>query len=43
MATARTVDEYMSACPAEVQPVLWELRRTIHDAVPGAGELRAEA
>jgi uncharacterized protein YdhG (YjbR/CyaY superfamily) len=38
VATARTVDEYISACPAEVQPVLQELRRTIHDAVPGAGE-----
>jgi len=42
VATARTVDEYISACPAEVQPVLQELlteiRRVIHEAVPGAGE-----
>jgi len=35
---ARTVDEYLSALPAEVQVVLQELRRTIHDAVPGTGE-----
>jgi uncharacterized protein YdhG (YjbR/CyaY superfamily) len=35
---ARTVDEYISAFPAEVQLVLEELRRTIHEAVPGAGE-----
>ncbi len=33
-----TVEEYQAACPAEVQQVLVEVRRSIAAAVPGAGE-----
>ncbi|GAA2809252.1 iron chaperone [Kribbella solani] len=33
-----TVDEYIQSFPAEVGEVLEKVRRTIHAAVPGAGE-----
>jgi uncharacterized protein YdhG (YjbR/CyaY superfamily) len=33
-----TIDEYISTCPADVQPVLQQVRRTIRNAVPTAGE-----
>lgn len=33
-----TVDEYIASFPAEVREVLDEVRRTIHAAVPEAGE-----
>ena len=33
-----TVDEYIATFPPEVREVLEEVRRTIHAAVPGAGE-----
>ncbi|GAA1557786.1 iron chaperone [Streptomyces globosus] len=38
MAAAKTVDDYLAALPEEVRPVLHEVRRTLHAAVPGAGE-----
>ncbi|HWD77238.1 MAG TPA: DUF1801 domain-containing protein [Kribbella sp.] len=33
-----TVDEYIASFPPEVRAILEEVRRTIHAAVPGAGE-----
>ena len=33
-----TVDEYIARFPPDVRAVLEEVRRTIHAAVPGAGE-----
>jgi uncharacterized protein YdhG (YjbR/CyaY superfamily) len=33
-----TVDEYIGSFPQDVQFALEEVRRTIHSAVPGAGE-----
>lgn len=33
-----TIDEYISACPEDVQPLLEQVRRTIRVAVPDAGE-----
>ncbi|TDO55049.1 uncharacterized protein YdhG (YjbR/CyaY superfamily) [Kribbella sp. VKM Ac-2571] len=36
--TFQSVDEYIASFPAEVREVLDEVRRTIHAAVPGAGE-----
>ncbi|MEV7607523.1 DUF1801 domain-containing protein [Paenarthrobacter sp. NPDC089322] len=33
------VDAYIAAQPAGVQEILHEIRRTIHEAVPGAGEM----
>ncbi|MFF0271658.1 iron chaperone [Kribbella sp. NPDC004536] len=33
-----TVDEYIATFPPEVREVLENVRRTIHAAVPGAGE-----
>ncbi|MEO6122064.1 MAG: DUF1801 domain-containing protein [Ilumatobacteraceae bacterium] len=33
-----TVDDYISGFPLDVQKVLSEIRRTMHAAVPGAGE-----
>ena len=33
-----TIDDYISSQPPEVQELLNEIRRAIHDAVPGAGE-----
>ena len=33
------VDDYIATFPADVQPVLQEIRRTIHAAVPGSGEI----
>ncbi len=33
-----TVDEYIASFPAEVREVLEQVRRTVHAAVPGAGE-----
>jgi uncharacterized protein YdhG (YjbR/CyaY superfamily) len=33
-----TVDDYISSFPEDVQTVLEEVRRTIHNAAPGAGE-----
>ena len=35
---AGTVDEYIGACPEDVQQVLREIRRRVHAAVPDAGE-----
>ena len=34
----KTVDEYIASFPVEVREVLNEVRRTIHAAVPHAGE-----
>ncbi len=33
------IDSYISSFPAEVQSVLAEIRRTIHQAVPGSAEV----
>ena len=33
-----TVDEYIAACPADVQEMLGEIRRRLRGAVPEAGE-----
>lgn len=33
-----SVDAYIERLPAEVREILQEVRRTMHDAVPGAGE-----
>jgi uncharacterized protein YdhG (YjbR/CyaY superfamily) len=33
-----TVDDYLAGFPAETRAVLTEIRRTMHAAVPGAGE-----
>jgi hypothetical protein len=33
-----TIDDYIGAQPADLQPVLQEIRRRIHEALPGAGE-----
>jgi uncharacterized protein YdhG (YjbR/CyaY superfamily) len=33
-----SVEEYIGSFPADVQPVLEQVRRAILDAVPGAGE-----
>ena len=33
-----SVDEYIGSFPADVQEVLQEIRRRLHDVVPGAGE-----
>ena len=33
-----TVDEYIGSFPPEVQDILRQIRRTIHDAVPDAAE-----
>jgi uncharacterized protein YdhG (YjbR/CyaY superfamily) len=38
MATFTSVDDYIASFPPDVQDVLQEVRRTIHAAVPGAGE-----
>lgn len=38
MADFTTVDEYLDALPADVRPVVEQIRRTLHDAVPDAGE-----
>jgi uncharacterized protein YdhG (YjbR/CyaY superfamily) len=35
----QTIDEYVAGCPEPVRPVLEEIRRRIHAAVPGAGEV----
>ena len=35
----KTIDEYVNAAAKEVQPVLQELRRVIHEAAPAAQEL----
>lgn len=37
-AAARTIDEYIAACPQEVQPVLEQMRATVHQAAPDAQE-----
>jgi len=36
--TPKTIEEYIAAQPAEVQPLLQEIRRTIHEAAPDAKE-----
>jgi len=33
-----TIDEYIAGCPAAVRPTLAEIRRRVHETVPGAGE-----
>ena len=33
------IDDYIATFPADVQPVLQEIRQTIHAAVPGSGEI----
>jgi len=35
---AKTIDEYIAACPEFVQPILQKLRMTIHKAAPQAEE-----
>ena len=35
----KTIDEYVNAAAKEVQPVLQELRRVIHEAAPSAQEV----
>lgn len=35
---AQTVDEYIGACPQDVQQILGEIRRRVHAAVPDTGE-----
>lgn len=37
-AKQQTVDEYIKAQPKDVQTVLQRVRRTLHDAAPGAEE-----
>ena len=37
-AAPRTIDEYIAACPKEVQPVLEQIRATVHQAAPDAQE-----
>lgn len=34
-----TIDDYIASQPAEIQPILQEVRRRFHEAVPGAGEM----
>ena len=34
-----SVDEYIASQPADVQPILQEIRTRAHAAVPGAGEM----
>jgi len=36
--TPKTIDEYIAVQPAEVQPLLQAIRRTIHEAAPDAQE-----
>ena len=36
--TPTTIDAYIAACPAQVQPILQELRHTIVEAAPNATE-----
>ncbi len=36
--TFETIDDYITSFPPEVRDVLQAIRRTMHDAVPGAGE-----
>jgi uncharacterized protein YdhG (YjbR/CyaY superfamily) len=38
MPTFATVDDYIASFPPEVQDVLQDIRRTMHAAVPDAGE-----
>jgi uncharacterized protein YdhG (YjbR/CyaY superfamily) len=38
MPTVATVDDYIASFPPEVQDVLQDIRRTMHAAVPDAGE-----
>ena len=38
-AAPQSIDEYISASPREVQPILRKIRRTIRAAAPGAQEL----
>ena len=38
MTQKATIDDYIRSQPPEVQELLNEIRRAIHDAVPGAGE-----
>ena len=35
----KSIDEYIAACPAEVQPILKKIRMTISAAAPGAQEV----
>ena len=35
----KSVDEYIAAKPEHVQPILQEVRRAIHQALPGAEEV----
>jgi uncharacterized protein YdhG (YjbR/CyaY superfamily) len=34
-----TIDDYVASQPAEIQPILQEVRKRCHEAVPGAGEM----
>ncbi|WP_247040681.1 iron chaperone [Arthrobacter rhizosphaerae] len=34
-----TIDDYIASQPAEMQEILREVRRRVHEAVPGAGEM----
>jgi uncharacterized protein YdhG (YjbR/CyaY superfamily) len=33
-----SIDDYIAALPRDVQEILQEVRRTLHEAVPGSGE-----
>jgi uncharacterized protein YdhG (YjbR/CyaY superfamily) len=37
-ASAKTIDEYIAACPQDVQQLLQLMRATIHEAAPEAAE-----
>ncbi|MGX9899670.1 iron chaperone [Arthrobacter sp. SA17] len=34
-----SIDDYIASQPAEMQEILKEVRRRVHEAVPGAGEM----
>jgi uncharacterized protein YdhG (YjbR/CyaY superfamily) len=34
----QTIDDYIAGCPQSVRPALREIRRRVHETVPGAGE-----
>jgi uncharacterized protein YdhG (YjbR/CyaY superfamily) len=36
---AESIDAYIASQPAEIQPVLQEMRSRIHEAIPGAGQM----
>ena len=34
----KTIDDYIAACPREVQVILQQIRQVIHETLPGLGE-----